>query len=115
MFTTCAKHLCLNCILHLEHCLERGSFGFRMVATSFAILSDICLGVGARQAGYCSSQSSAGSGSGQQEAAFQGWWQKGPGTCAHGHGEVPSHGPPAGDVSHRIPCWHLADAHANVA
>jgi len=62
----------------------------------------VCPNVGARQAGDRSPEGSAGSGSGQQETALKGCWQEGPGPCAHGHGEVPSHGPPAGNVSHPV-------------
>lgn len=57
---------------------------------------------GAGQASDCALEGSAGTGSGQQETALQGWWPQGPGSGAHGHGEVPPHGPPAGDVSANI-------------
>ena len=58
-----------------------------------------CCNIGAGPASDCSLEGSAGTGSGQQETALQGWWPQGSGSGAHGHGEVPPHGPPAGDVS----------------
>ena len=69
-------------------------------------LQIVCPNVGARQAGDRSPEGSAGSGSGQQETALKGCWQKGPGPCTYGHGEVPPHGPPAGNVSHPVSVTH---------
>lgn len=82
------------------------------MSTTFAAFSSVshvccnhvaCCNVGAGPASDCALEGSAGTGSGQQETALESWWPQGPGSSAHGHGEVPPHGPPARDVSATTP------------